>query len=463
MTYERNGLLLPERETPQNDRDLRDSLRMISGEAAETYKELALTPEKKAAALEAWHQGDDAELSASHLDDHDLDSKLLSLRQWKRDLLARDDVDPLTKQLYRWKVNEHIANINMMVASSKGDTATFQRCNEFIYGKPDEMIYRAALDWVAHDADTLLAIPDQHPTVIQAAERVKQLLDGKRGYREVLIPESDTFEAVRADHMSETGYYGLLLAGIEVPEGKITPQVGDPILERVIQNIGSNKKIVDADGASWGVSSRGVERPSTYNMPSQRFVGLGLGHEIGSHELERTNGRRGPLALVEDGLDRYENGNEGRAVIREQVPYESFDEFGKIVRWRDILRRHIAISFASGVGEEQLASSAETYAFMNTIDTMYQMKLKPDEPDRALEAAQKKTDELCARVLKGTDGKGGAYLKDKVYLEGHVANWLTAATRGASSITEGDLGKFDITNPRHISALQQLGLLPEND
>lgn len=463
MTYERDGLLLPERETPQTDRDLRDSLQRISAEAAETYKQLALAPEKKAGAIEAWHHGEDADLSASHLDDQDLSTMLTLLRQWKSELLAREDIDLLTKQLYRWKVNEHIANVNMMIASSKGDVTTFRRWNEYIYGKPDEIIYRAALDWVAHDADNMLAVPNQHPAIIQAAERVRRLLDGKRGYREVLIPESDTFEAVRADHMSETGYYGLLLAGVDVPIGKVTPQEGDPIVDQVIKNIGSNKKIVDAEGASWGVSSRGVERPSTYSMPSRRFVGLGLGHEIGSHELERTNGRRGPLALVEDGLDRYENGNEGRAVIREQVPYDSFDEFGKIVRWRDILRRHIAVSFGSGVGEKQPATSAETYAFMNEIDVMYQVKSKPDEPERAHELAQRKTDELCARVLKGTNGKGGAYLKDKVYLEGHVANWLTAVMHGPASIADGDLGKFDISNPRHIAALQKLGLLPEND
>jgi hypothetical protein len=43
-----------------------------------------------------------------------------------------------------------------------------------------------------------------------------------------------------------------------------------------------------------------------------------------------------------------------------------------------------------------------------------------------------------------------------------VSNWLTAATRGPQAISEGDLGKFDINNPRHIQALQKVGLLPDN-
>ncbi len=462
MSYERDGLLLEERPEPQIDFALHASLSGALGGSAETYNELALPDAEKAAVLESWHNGLDAPLSAEHVDKESLAARRESLTLWKRDLLSRDDLDPLVKQLYRWKVNEHIANVNMLIASSEGDATNFRRWNEFIYGKPDEAVYRGALDWVAHDAENLLAVDNQNPAVVEAAQNVLDLLEGERGYRELLIPESETFEAVRADHMSERGYYGLLLAGVEIPAGKVTPDVGDPILEKVIKNIGSSKEIVDAKGATWGVSSRGVERPATYNMPSQRFVGLGLGHEIGSHELERTNGARGPLALARDGLDRYELGNEGRAVIREQVPYESFDEFGKILRWRDIMRRHIAISFASGVGEDRPNSSSETYAFMNTIDLMYQVKLKPDDSEAAKVAAQKKTDDLLTRVLKGTDGTGGAYLKDKVYLEGHVANWLTAATRGPQAISDGDLGKFDINNARHIAALQSFGLIPED-
>jgi hypothetical protein len=199
-----------------------------------------------------------------------------------------------------------------------------------------------------------------------------------------------------------------------------------------------------------------------YNMPAERFVGLGAGHEIGSHLVERVNGSRGPLALASIGLDRYESGNEGRAVIREQVPYETFDQFGKLVRWRDILRRHIAVSYGHGVGDDDPKSSAEVYELMNAIDTMYQSKLTPDEPEATHVKARAKTDALLLRELKGTDGTGGAYLKDKVYLEGHVSNWLTAATRGPQAISEGDLGKFDINNPRHIQALQKVGLLPDN-
>jgi hypothetical protein len=467
MKYERHGLLLPEPTQTAVDHELKRSFESAHLGARETFKDLEVSAERQQAIEDAWHNGEDASLLTEHLDEDELIQRLQELQEWKTELLARDDIESSLMQVYRWRVNENIARIHMLIASKNGDMDNFHRYNEFIYGKPDEDIYRAALDWVAHDAEMLLANPDTELAPKEAATKVLGMLRDKRGYRELLVPEKDTFQAVRDNHLRPGGYYALLLAGVEVPEsGKINNALGDPILKHVIkENLQSDYVIVDAKGASWGMSHSvaAVERPAVYDMPMQRFFGLGVGHEIGSHLLERMNGLRGPIELAAGGLDRTEAGNEGRAVIREQVQYETFDEFGKLVRWRDILRRHIAISYASGVGEDSLKTSSETYAFMNMIDTMYQARLKPNDSEELIkEKAQVKTDNLLLRELKGTDGKGGAGLKDKVYLEGHVASWLTAAIHGPERISEGDLGKFDINNARHVTFLQQWGLLPDN-
>ena len=473
MKFERDGLLLPELEDKSTivDYGLDASYSKLHAEENHpTYKRLTLDPGKKQDVLCAWHSGANASLESRVNDQSELDfaeqvtslqNEVERLKAWKRELLSNDEVDSDIKQAYRWKINEDIANVMMILASLKGKSSEFKRWNKFIYGEPDETIYRAALDWVAHDAEMLMCdTTGQSQPVISAAQDVLVMLKDIRGYRELLHPDKVIFESVRSDHYRKKGYYGLLLAGVKIPEGRVNNQVGDPILQQVIKNIGSDKPLVDAADATWGVSSRGVERPKSYNMPSQRFIGLGVGHEIGTHELERTNGSRGPLALASEGLDRYEAGNEGRAVIREQVLYQSFDEFSKLIRWRDIMRRHIAISYACGVGEDHPATSLETYDFINIIDKMYALKASPNDEAQADINAQKKTDDLLLRVLKGTDGLGGAYLKDKVYLEGHVTSWLTASYQGVDAISNGDLGKFDINNPRHITLLQKLKLLP---
>lgn len=467
MNYQREGLLLPERTETSLDDAIYRRFEEVHEGARETYKQLTLDADRKPDVLAAWHDGENADLSATHVDLEALEARINQLYAWKAELLEDAEMDPELKQAYRWRINEDIANAKLVEASARGDMEMFHRWNRFIYGEPDEAVYRGALDKVAHDAEVILAGEDVHPATAAAAQEVLEMLEGKRGYRELLAPTEEAFQAVRDDHLRAGGYYALLLAGADIPKtGKINREAGDPILEHVVtNNLQSDYTLSDAEASSWGVthSTKSVERPANYNMPWQRFVGLGAGHEIGSHLLEKMNGRRGPVGLMADGLDRYESGNEGRAVMREQVVYEIFDEFGKLVRWRDIIRRDIAIGYAMGVGEDGMKPSSDVYAFVNTIDRMYQAKLTPDDPETTTKKAQAKTDTLLARILKGTDGTGGAYLKDKVYLEGHVACWLTAAERGAERVSEGDLGKFDITNPRHIALLQSWGLLPDNE
>lgn len=457
-------------ETPPVDLELFESFQDAHLDTTDVYEQMTPTAERKKAGLDALRRGEDADFSVQEngadLDESVIAERLDALQQWKRELIADTSLDNEIKQAYRWKINEDIANLHMLEASRRGDMRNFRRWNEFIYGKPDEDIYRAALDWVAHDAEKLLTTADQKPAVIEAAQNVMNMLEDERGYRELLVPDTETFDAVRDDHMREGGFYALLLAGVDIPKtGKVSSEEGEKILAHVVRhNLESDYEAEDSPGAAWSVvhSRRKYRRPKSYNMLAKRFQGLGLGHEIGTHLLERMNGMRGPVRLASRGLDRTEKGGEGRAIVREIVPYDTFDEFGKIVRWRDILRRHIAIGYGSGIGQDDPRTSQEIYQFMNAIDTMYQTKLTPDDAQETDDKAHTKTGDLLARILRGVDGaKGGVYQKDMVYLEGHVAVWLTAALKGPHAISDGDLGKFDINNPRHITFLQKMGLLPK--
>lgn len=464
MIRQREGLLLTETPEKPKDLDIFESFETAHLDATEVYRQMSLSGSEKEHAARDMQAGKDVRfLPETFTDSVSLDDRIVALKAWKQDLLVNDELDDDIKQAYRWRVNEDIANLFMLKASRDGDMNAFRRWNKFIYGEPDETIYRAALDWVSHDAEKLVASSDK-PLVVDAAQKVLAYTEGRRGYRELLAPDTETFEAVREDHLREGGYYALLLDGAIIPkDGKVTNEVGDAALRHILRNnLQSDYELADSD-SGWGVvhSKLQVERPKEYNMPVKRFIGLGAGHEIGRHLLEKMNGLRGPLRLASAGLDRTEWGNEGRAIVSEIVPYESFDEFGKLVRWRDILRRDIAIGYAWGIDGDTPRTSKEVYTFMNSIDTMYQSKLTPDSADDTTTKAAKKTSDLLVRVLRGVDGaQGGAYLKDKVYLEGHVATWMTAALKGPGAISDGDLGKFDINNPRHITLLQNYGLLP---
>jgi hypothetical protein len=464
-TTDKESLVRPKTSDRVHDDDIFDTFESIHPK--DVYSNLTIKDnDRKRTIVDSWHDGRDADLTAQTLNQEDLDGKIAELKQFKKELLARDDLDPTAKQLYRWKVNEDIANIYMLQASAQGDMRNFRRWNEFIYGKPDELIYRAALDFVAHDAESMLQ-QDGSDEAKASAREVLASLEGKRGSREMLYPESQIFDKLRKDHWRAGGYYALLMLGTKVPESsKVTPDIGVPILDKVVHdNLQSDYTLEPSSSTTWEVShkSGAVKYPGNFNMAPERFIGLGLGHEIGTHLLERVNGLRSALKLAGVGLDRQETGSEGRGVVREELAYENHGDFQQTPRWQELLRRHIAISYASGLDGGEKTSS-EVFSFVSAIDKMYALRDEKDaSSDETVKAANAKTDALLLRVLKGTDGKGGAYLKDKIYLEGYVATWLTAAVRGVRSVSDGDVAKFDINNGRHIEALQKLGILPSSD
>lgn len=455
-------LLLPEATEPPRDIALYDAFKKALLDAPEIYKDLTMTPEAKEAAVAAWRRGEEADIRPLHLDESVLAERLTSLKKFKQEFITDTSLDLTIRQVYRWRVNEAIANVHMQICAFKGDEEGYRRWGEFVYGKPNTEIYRAALDFVANDADAMIASNPDNPAVVEAARDVLDRIGELRGDRSILSPNPETFAEVRADHFRrDSGYYALLFSGVEMPSsGKVTNEQGEPILEHILKNnLKSQYELVDAPGAAWGVvhSRAEVERPAVYNMLWQRFVGLGPGHEIGSHLLEYENGRRGPLRILSDiGLDRYELGNEGRALIREQVVYNTFEEFSKTIRWRDVLRRAIAIGFAHGTDVSPAHKQAETYEFMLAIDRMYQTRVSPDDLEKIGRISSNKTETLLTRMYRG-----GVYLKDKVYLEGNVACYKAAEQKGAEIISFGDTGKHDIANDRHIEALQNYGVLPE--
>src|SRR5437868_4206109 len=283
------------------------------------------------------------------------------------------------------------------------------------------------------------------------------------GRRELLKPSPEVFDLVQQRHYKEDGYYALLLAGVELPiEGKVSKQVGDQAIRRVLQNIGSELDVIDASGAAFAINRHkgAVESPAEYNWVLKRFIGLPLAHEVGGHELEYQNGSRQRLRLFGIGLDRYEAGNEGREVLREQLPYDTFGDFAKTLRWQDIMRRHFAVSLGAGLTGGPMTFS-QAFEVVNAVDRLWERKKKGADIAQADAKADKRTwDLLSTKVYVGTDGSGDAvYMKNAIYLPGNVACWQ-AAEQTPELIEQGDLGKFDITNPRDIALAQKYGVLP---
>jgi hypothetical protein len=442
----------------------------LDREVFETYDELRLGQKdyndllsppkaKKEAALALLHEGHDADLRAEHNDESYLSERIALMKGWKDGLLA-STLDPDVKQLYRWRINEDIANMYMIQASQRGDMRNFNRWNTFIYGEPNAQTYAGAIDWIMSDAETI-EHDATNEQVKHAAQTVIDMMPGGRGDKSVLVPDAETFAKVRADHFRPDGFFDEILEGVERPDVEvITQEEGTSIIDFILKNnLGDLYERGRAAGTAWSVNhqQQRFKQPDQFSMSWERFIGLPVGHEAGTHIKEAVNARMGRLGLMVWGLDRFEQGAENRALIREQVPYETFEQFAEQPRWRFILERKIAISYGLGLNEDAPHGSGEVYSLINAIEYMYQIAKTPDDPVRAKQDAQTRTDGIIIRALKGTDGTGGAYRKDEIYLDGGA--WKTASERGVQAVVDGDKGKYDIANDRHVDHLQRLGVL----
>ena len=188
-----------------------------------------------------------------------------------------------------------------------------------------------------------------------------------------------------------------------------------------------------------------------------------VAHEVGSHLLETINGSHAKLRLLETGLDRYELGNEGRAYVREQIMFDSFtdyinqsDWYPTKASWEYRIAIHLVISLACGLGGRAFGF-AELFQLVKKLFSFWTVSRNLPNDQDIIDAGAWN---MVVRALKGTNGTGGAYRKDIVYLEGNIRCWQVAHDN-PDMVMYGDAGKFDIANHRHVMMLTELGILPQ--
>jgi hypothetical protein len=396
------------------------------------------------------------DLRPRNVDTGGLVNSLKRLRSLKRQILETEESQAV-RQAYTHKIDEIIIQNELLVTAATGNKDGFAEANVKLYGTPDKKVFAAVCDWLRRYAAE--HAESEIENIRSTSQALLETLPKPRGNQHHIIPRNNVFRQVRALHFAEGGYFSQLFGDEPLPEF-VDASVGDPVTRRAIEAIGSDYTVADSTDELWGVihSGKCVVRPPGYRLPLPDFKGI-VAHEVGSHLLERMNGRRQPLRLLEIGLDRYDWGNEGRAFLREQIVYNSPYDMLRQPGWEYITLKHMAISLAAGL-------HGKPYGFKALYDAMYpvchffQALRRPDNPVYAESVARSEVWHLLVRVLKGTDGFGGAYMKDIIYLEGNVRAWKQAAADPAY-ILFGDSGKFDIARPDHRRLLAALGIKPQ--
>jgi hypothetical protein len=429
----------------------------LSGIASEIYTILGPGPAQLQEAEAAFIQSGFAENPNLLPQNSNESNSSLVLQHTKKQLeellqdIGANEKNVLVKNAYQKRITELKRNLDLLEAARSNDAAAFGRINQAIYGQPNLAVFYATCAWIRPYAERALAKNQDDA----AAHKLLGVLP--RAPSDVqLLPGTELFNIVKNSHWEENGFYSQLFAGITLPDtATISQREGDAVVAQTLKNIGASDYVIaDSPDQFWGVrtATKTIVRPNGYELSVAEFIGI-IGHEIGSHILERLNGQRQSLQLLGSGLDRFEAGNEGRALLREQVAYDSPAAFEATTRWQDIVRRHLSISLAVGIDRGVPRSFTETYDILHAVDTVLTEDSSP--------VIHHRTWTLLSRSLIGTDGTGGAYYKDMVYLEGNIACW-NVATRNPALVMYGDYGKFDIARPEHIELLQALEILPQN-
>lgn len=372
------------------------------------------------------------------------EERLLGL---KDDVLAREK-NEVIKNIYRWRINEKLAENRMLRAAALSDMRRFRRYSEFIYGKPSPEIFSHLLsvlrkdlerlktnssDNVRSEIDSFLAqLPDMPATDIgsipEDIESEVQALANQEISDLIVLPEKN--EGERYDAQDVQAAFEQALQKLEAVGWLVRIESG-----RAGINTNQEQKL--------------VQIPEKQSRLAKSLQGIVL-HEAGTHVRRRVNGERTRLKLLGLGLDRYEGGEEGIARMKEEALAGKSKDFAD-------LAPHLAIGLARGV-DGTPRDFRQTFKIMERywyFQSLINGKSAEDARSRSGNDAWITT----VRTFRGTDCKtpGVAFTKDIIYREGNIAVW-EALEKNRPEMHRWNIGKYDPSNPRHIWVLDQLGI-----
>lgn len=365
----------------------------------------------------------------------DFNQKEQALLNMKKKVLA-EEKNPVVAQVYRWKLNERIAQLRALMATRDRNDHKTLRYSKFIFGSPEKEIYNHTIFQIKGVVDEKMFSPD--PDISSAAMRLnKELFEVFMNNENTIDPKEYSIPDLK---LAEDG------PKYSAEEIKIA---FEEYLKK--NNLESWVINVDSDATKITVSQekKSVSIPADRKLSQLELEAL-IEHELGTHALRREKGERSKLRILGFGLDRYLKGEEGVATYKEQQIKGSTGFRG--------LDYHFAISLALGIDGKKrdfrkVFEILKDYHFINS----------KKEKNAALRYSQDEAWSDCVRIFRGTTCKtpGACLTRDLVYREGNIGIW-NVVKNNPEEIKRFSVGKYDPANPRHIWILEQLGISDED-
>lgn len=384
----------------------------------------------------------------------DLENRDTELSNLKQQIVSEkfqpEEKMEIVQQVYRWKINEKLAEVRMLKAAANGDMRRFQRYSEFVYGKPSPEIFAYTSQSIKNILKTYAQSPNQ--ALQKAAQELDTLLISPEGAEKIALPDQEVFAVAREKTIAELGSLIMLPESTgEFASGDIKTAFETAISQAKIDGW---KVVVKANAANVSVSQerKEVNVPEKKSVTRDRIAELII-HEIGTHALRRSNGERTKLMLLGLGLDRNRD-DEGVTGLREQILDEKIEDFSG-------LEGHLAISLANGLDGTK-RNFRQVYEVMQKYFYIQNLAEGKTE-DLAKKNSQTKAWARSVRTFRGTNCQtpGVSFNKDILYREANIDVW-EVVRQNPSEMSRFSVGKYDPSNPRHIMILDQLGITDED-
>jgi len=243
--------------------------------------------------------------------------------------ICANEPNEVVRQVYRWKINEKIAEARMLKAAAIGDEKNLRRFNkysEFIYGKPSTDVFSYTINSIGDDA--IVGLDSENSEIKQAATELLKVLPIMEQSTIASLPDQKIVNFAQAQTEKELGD----LIDIPTDITKFDSFQAKAAFDTAIEKIGAEgwTVVIEAENSKTAVSvsqeDMAVKIPAERTFTRKKVVSL-IAHEIFTHVLRRENGERSKLKLLGLGLDRYEAGDDGVATMREQAITGKVDDF----------------------------------------------------------------------------------------------------------------------------------------
>jgi len=388
-------------------------------------------------------------LDYPQLNDQVLGTKEQELLTLKKDILDNESHE-IVKQTYRWRINEKIAEIRMLRATLKKDMNRFWRYSEFLYGKPSAEIFSYTTHHVLR-SEIQTYLDSENPDLKRTAQELYDMLPTTLPEPAIItLPSQESMNKARTATLQEVNH----LIAIESEKKNLDAVEIKEIFDQALSKLRAEGWQVTIDtssktGMSVNQESKQVKVPESRSTSIEALKTL-IAHEIGTHVARRINGERTKLTLLGLGLDRYEQGEEGVATMREQAIRGKVTDFAG-------LDGHFAISLAAGL-DGTPRNFREVYTIMEKY-FLFRNLISGKDLAAAEQAAKTSAWNRCVRTFRGTDcaTSGVCFTKDIVYRQGNIGVWEVIG-KNPEELSRFSVGKYDPANSRHIWILDQLGI-----